>query len=257
MATYEDYKLEDAEDAAMKKSQTAKRAILATAGIASVGGAAFAADAIYDHTHPSTDGLSAQDLNNGLEAGTINDDVLEPEPAPAPTTATKTAEVNTPTPEPAEPDVQFNSTITHYDVETGEQITLNQGTIDGTDFEIVDLDGDGRADIMGVDINGNHILEENEYEMIDNSYNIQMQETDKELIVIHTPSYNDSMPENEYIEEYEDLAYNNPDYNNGVEYSAEIDDTAIDTAADEYLAEDSIYAEDPMDIMTDDTVGLA
>lgn len=239
MANYDDYKLEDAEDAAMKNSQMAKRAILGIGALGAVGAAAYAVSS----TIGSDDNLTSDNLTEGMNAGSVTDDVLDSEPTSSPTpvvnhhhTNYHIDEVHVVVEEPIqnddsgkeivqEPEVKFTESTLIQDSETGEYIGgYDKGTIDGKDFAIVDNDGDGYADVMMYDVNGNKIIEEDEIMELDKDTEIPIGNAKDVAIVTSDELYgnddsNDTIPQNDYYQEFDDLAHNNPDYNNNVQYA--------------------------------------
>ena len=237
--TNEDYQLEELENAAVNKSGNAKR-IAAAAGLFVAGGAAggaasYAATKIpMGEEEPSLDPL---DDNSGEDAGA--NQVHEPDPKPQP------APHPEPKPEP-EPEVTFDKTTHYYDENHNLIATEEEGTIDGKDFSMIDIDGDMKADILAYDENGNGIYDNNEVVELEGRNQIVMgnEATQHEDIFIatNTPDpepYSDPYPynideekgyaDNTIHNDFEDektgesyshdYADNNNDYNNG-EYSA-------------------------------------
>lgn len=75
-----------------------------------------------------------------------------PEPAPAP--------VPEPEPEPAR-EIEVLG-YEHINTEDGSEMDLVVLSVDGTEVGIVDVDMDGRADVMLADVNGDGVIDENE-----------------------------------------------------------------------------------------------
>ena len=272
--TNEDYQLEELENAAVNKSNNAKR-IAAAAGLFAAGGAAgYAAT----HIPMGEEEIEVPDLDedqSGVDAGA--NQVHEPEPKPQPTPQPTQP---TPEPEPEEPEVTFDKTTHYYDEDHNLLITEEEGTIDGKKFSLYDVDGDLKADALAYDENGNGVYDDNEFVALEGRNQIAMgnEATQHEDIFFAT---NDPEPEPEpitlepyYIDEEKDYAdntihndfedektgesyshdyaYNNDDYNNG-EYSAHSSDGssyAYDDAKDD---SDYGYSDLAADDTTDDT----
>lgn len=288
MANYEDYQLDEMENSAVEKSKNLKRGLIAGGAILGVGaGAAFAADQIINNTEDSDiSELSSEDLLAGANAGVEEANQEEPKaeqpaaPAPAPT----------PAPEP-EPVVDIDETVVVYD-EYGNVIeAYDAGTVDGNNFVIYDTDGNGRGDLMAYDENGNGIYEANEIYMLDNkSYELGQGETGKlvvedgfghrEVVLQINPDGTRMVPEdriwanidgpeprnndisditNDFEDEktgeeyHDDLADNNPDYQNeeAEQYSA-----GVDGVHNDFYAENEVdygYDETSSDLASNDT----
>ena len=248
------YQIEDLENEACKKSNAARRA-LAGAGLAAAGaGAAFAADAISAEPEPETV-LTADELADAVTDGVTENDMPEaaaPEESKPEEVHVYHHNVEEKPAAPAEPDVDFNNTTAIHN-QDGELIaSIDEGKINGTDFALYDVDGDGKADFMAFDANGNHIYERDE--IIDvQSENISMQDTSDGLhVVVNTgdtewivepaepePFYDeDSLADinNDFQNEKtgevygEDLAENNDDYRNDEDMMqyASLDEEASD-----------------------------
>lgn len=165
----EDYQLIDAEEEAIKTSSKAKRVVLGAAAVAGAGASAYAADAAYDYTHKD-EGLSNHDIDGGIKAGDITEETLDPVTTPTKTINTNEVVItkdDNDTHPADEDDVQFNRSTYLYN-EEGEYIGgYDEGTINGKDFSIIDYDGDGIADVMTYDENGNRIIDDNEIVQLD------------------------------------------------------------------------------------------
>lgn len=179
------YQIEDLENEACKKSNAAKR-VLAGTGLAAAGaGAAFAATQYAPDAEPETV-LTADDLVDTVTDGVTENDMPEaaaPEESKPEEVHVYHHTVEEKPAEPAEPDVDFNNTTAFHN-QDGELIaSVDEGTIDGTDFALYDVDGDGKADFMAYDVNGNHTYERNEIINVENEH-IYMQDTDDGLHVM-------------------------------------------------------------------------
>ena len=292
MANYNDYQLEDAENAAVQKSKNLKRGLAAGAAVLGVGTAsAYGASKISEGMHQDNDDeLTAEDLIAGAEAGA--DDTLSGEEH----THTHKTVVNenhihihkddtAPVEEPVgNPELDVEETGLIYD-ENGDLVsTYDKGTYQGKDFVVMDMDGNGKGDIMAYDENGNGLFEDHEITYLDNqTYEIGQGEV---LSVYQTDEYgNTQLLGQEYnpaishqghnhqdmmaYEEEEpgiqgihndfedektgevygrDLAENNPDYNNnGAEqYSAGMDNSNDNDIAQYTTEENNDYSENSL-----------
>lgn len=267
-----DYQLEDAENAAVQKSQNLKRGLAVGAGVVAAGGAAYAATQMSGGGGSDTPEVSADDILAGAQAAA---DAAADSADPA--TATVVHDTHhteshvhvhhhhpQPTPNPGqnpggdhEPNVEVQESSLLYD-EDGNYIgAVEEGVIDGKNFKIIDSDGNGKGDLIGIDENGNGIYEDNEISYMDNeSYDIgngktvsiyQQDETGEPVLVARgtpdeiIPSIADNNNpggddidniRNDFEDEKtgevykDDLAENNPDYNNHAEdnlYTAQME----------------------------------
>lgn len=246
--------VEDYEDMAVKNSNTAKRvatgAALFVGGAAVAGGAAYAANAVEDST-PETE-LTTEDLVSGAEAGST-ESVTTEEITHERVVYVHEEPKSEPVPEPEEPSVTWDETINVY-VDGEKASTVQIGTYDDHKFALVDGDGDGNADVLGVDMNNNDHFEEEEKVYFTEDDNVQMNHetaqsnnhffyTNLETGEIQdTPDidvtqneeviYNNFEDEKTGEEYHGDYAENNPDYNPRVDVS---------DGSQEYLAEDRSY----------------
>lgn len=258
MANY-DYNLEDAENAAVNKSKNLKRA--AVVGGAVLGAGAVGAASAYGATHinptpsPSSAGdnneLSSDDILEGGKAMTLEgaEEVID---TPEETSQTVINETHIhihpePVPEPpvAEPVIDVADTNVVLDQYGNPVDVYDSGTIDGKDFVVLDLDGNGMGDVLAYDENGNGVFEQNEiYEMDNRTYEIghgdnltvhQVDEYGNSKIIAREENPYANRPlmaqndddisdiHNDFLDEKtgevyrDDLAENNPDYNNRTE----------------------------------------
>ena len=256
MANYNDYQLEDAENAAVNKSKNLKRGLAVGAAVVGAGAAtAFGATKVAEGMHSNDEPeLTAEDLEAAAQAGadgSTADAVKEANQQP--TVKQTTVEVH-PEDKVVDPELSVEETALIYD-ENGDYIgSVDSGTYDGKDFMVLDTDGNGKGDIMAYDENGNGIYEDHEIVYIDNeTYDMgqgsrlsaYQQTEDGDVVKIYdqpnTGRFAQVEPRHEGIddihndfedektgEEYShDLAENNPDYNNHAEdnnYSAGMSD---------------------------------
>lgn len=158
----QEFQLEELENAAVKKSNNAKR-IAAISGAIVGGGAAGAAGAtiLNNGSHENEDTLTAEDLDKVAEGGSSQ--VTSGGNTEGDNTgggSTGGGVVAGPAPEP-DPEVTFDKT-THIYLDDELYATSVQGTIDGKSFEMVDYDNDGKADVVAYDENGDGIYQDNE-----------------------------------------------------------------------------------------------
>lgn len=263
MDNYNDYELEEMENEAVNKSNNFKKAAVVGAAVLGVGGtAAFAASKLGGED----DTLTEDDLLGVAEAGEVEDEAIESQENEEKVEEVHHHHHHhhhvaaTPAPEP---DVAINETGVVYD-ENGNYIGMfDEGTYDGKAVALYDLDGNGRADVIAYDANNNGHFEADEYSSMDNkSYvmgqgahvahyikdqNGVLHQFDNQMA--YDPSHitspksiiydesRDENGENSQIhndfrdekggEHFDDLANNNPDYNNHADdnsYSASMSD---------------------------------
>ena len=278
-----DYQLEELENAAVNKSNNAKR-IAAAAGLLAAGGAAggaagFAATNIPLGTvEEPMEQLAEEDFEGIAETGAAQ--VSEPQPQPQPQPQYQATPEPAPEPEP-EVDVNFNTTTHYYDEDNNLIATTEEGTVDGHKFTLLDVDGDNQADIFAYDENNNGAYEENEIVTLQGDNQIAMghQATEhKDVFIASNDPAPDPEPEPYDIEDEKDYAdndvhndfedektgedyshdyaENNDDYNNGNEdnYYAENSNDAYDAYEDE-AKDDGDYGYDGLaeNNTTDDT----
>lgn len=231
-----DMNIEDYEDQAVKKSKLAKGIGIAAAG--AVGGAAIVAGTTYAANVGEDDTLDVPLTADEMIPGAQIGEEIEPEPeTPAqPTTQYVYIEKPAPEPEPEkEPEIVWEETNNYY--VDGEKIgSTEEGSYDGHDIMIADIDGDGHADYLAYDANNNHRYEVDEIISLTPQDNIHMgshtahtnnHHYDSDLAYIgEEPSgdyiYANNEPHqihNNFEDEktgedyYGDFAENNPDYN--------------------------------------------
>lgn len=274
-----DYQLEDAENAAVNKSQNLKRGLAVGGGVVAAGaGAAFAATQMTGDGATEGADLTADDILAGAQAAADaageSTDATNATAQPAAQTHVHHTDSHVhihhhPTPGPnaptvqGEPNVEVQESSLLYD-ENGNYIgAVEEGVVDGKNFKIIDTDGNGKGDLIGIDENGNGIYEDNEISYMDNeSYEVgkgkmvSIYQTDEngdpvlvtrgphdqiipEVAVVEHPENGDDINNihNDFDDEKtgevyrDDLAENNPDYNNHAEdnlYTASMDNHATE-----------------------------
>ena len=262
----EDYQLEELENAAVNKSNNAKR-IAAAAGLLATGGAAgYAATHIpMGGSEESIETLTEEDLESVADTGA--NQVQEPEVKPQPVQPQPATPVQPTPPAQDEVDVSFDKTTHYYDENNNLVMTTEEGTVNGQQFKLVDVDGDMRADILAYDADGNGVINEDEIVELSGKDQIAMghatAQHDDQFIAIHEPEpepyiepydineekdYADNTIHNDFEDEKtgetysHDYAENNEDYNNGEvdHYSAESSDDS-DYAYEDEGKEESDY----------------
>ena len=280
--TTNDYSIEEMENAAVKKSNIVKKVGISAALIA--GGAAAAAAATMamdDNTTMPEDAnidLSTEDVAEVAQSGVTSDHTPEnnhsySEVTEEPVTSDSEPEpYPEPEPEP-ETSVTIDSVTNIYDGDD-KVGSVQTGTINGMTYQMVDTDGDGLADDLYVDQDGNGRYDDNEHLSLDDSDGIRMAsnaDTTNNVVYVHdnevSPAPDDISHDNDiandFIEEnsneysddekYSDFAYNNSDYDNhadvsnymeaSVEYN-EDHDMALDDNHDMNIGEDHDMAFD-------------
>lgn len=168
MGNYNDYQLEDAEDAAVRKSKNLKRGLAIGGAVIGAGTAsAYAATTLNDNDETVDTELTPDDIVGGAQAAAdAANEVAEEataQAAPAPK-----AETHKVAHEDAKPQVSVEESTLLYD-EDGNYIgAVDEGKIDGKSFAIIDSDGNGKGDIIAYDKNGNGIFEDDEFSIMDN-----------------------------------------------------------------------------------------
>lgn len=180
--TNDDFQLEELENAAVNKSNNAKRAAAIGAAVAGSGAMGVAGKAIYDnvtdnHENPA-DALTPEDLDSAAQVGA--DQVQAPQetqPEPAPRVSQQPAEpAPHPAPEPPEDeiDITFDKTTHIYDEDNQLLATTEDGTLEGKNFTLIDLDEDMQADILAYDADGSGDYTDNEIVRLTGDDQIQM-----------------------------------------------------------------------------------
>lgn len=262
--------VEDYEDKAVQKSNVAKR--VAVGGAAFVGGAALAGGAAYaagksPAEEQTEEALTTEDIMAGAEAGgEAQPEEVQPQPQQTVTTE-RVVVVEKPAAETYQeeakeaegPEITWDETTNIY---VGDQkvAQIERGTIDGSDFALIDGNADGRADVLAVDANNNKQFDQDEFVAITPEDNIYMGHqtaqvnnnyyepqneggydpyggTDNNLAMNEEPIRNDFEDEKTGEEYHGDFAENNPDYNP----DANVDNYDSANDGGDYLAENDSY----------------
>lgn len=278
----EDYQLEELENVAVNKSNNAKR-IAAAAGLLATGGAAgYAANSIpMDGAEEPVETLTEEDLESVANTGAnqVQEPEVKPQPVqPQPQPATP---VQPATPAQDEVDVSFDKTTHYYDENNNLVMTTEEGTVNGQQFKLVDVNGDMRADFLAYDADGNGVINEDEIVELSGKDQIAMghatSQHDDQFVALHEPEpepyiepynideekdYADNNIHNDFEDEKtgetysHDYAENNEDYDNGeVEHnSAETSDDSDYAYEEEFKDENDYEYNDLADNdTTDDT----
>ena len=196
----EDFQLEELETAAVNKSNNAKR-IAASAGLLAAGGSVGAGVAygLSQGNNPvvePVEELDDEDILDVANAGARQ--VGDPEQYPENDTNTTHANGGsrqTTTPRQDDSDVSFNRTTQYYD-ENGDLVqTVEDGKVDGYDFRLVDYDGDGKADVMGIDVNGDGVYDTSEMQHLSGEDQIQMGHQTNENVAVLPEQPTPEIPE--------------------------------------------------------------
>lgn len=267
----QDYQLEEFENEAVNKSNAAKR-VAAGAGLVGLGvGAGYAANGLTGEGTPQEEVpemLTEEDLEGVANTGA--DQVTEPEVQPV-------ARQYTPAQEPVEakkPEDDVNITFdkTTRFMNNDELImTQEEGTLDGRNFKLIDVDGDMLADIIAYDANGNGVYEDDEIAWLDGNEKVYMghETANTETVRFYGDTFASNDPfgkdpydignekefgtndiHNDFDDEkagesyYNDYADNNQYYNNNADvdqYSAGIEAPEADIAFNEEDKEDEDF----------------
>lgn len=157
--------VEDYENMAVQKSNVAKRVAAGAAvfvgGAAVAGGAAYAANQNDNQTDETP--LTEQDIVNGAGVGETYKQETEE------TTQEHIVYVEKPQPQPQHNDntsedetsITWDNTTDYY-VDGEKQGSIEEGTIDGHKFALVDTTGDNHANYLAIDMNDNGQFEDDE-----------------------------------------------------------------------------------------------
>lgn len=226
--------VDDYENLAVQNSNVAKRVAVGSAvflgGAAVAGGAAYAAN----HAENTETPLTEDDLLSGAEVGSDYAPVEET------TTAATTTEqvvvekpvVVTESEDTANPEITWDETTNYY---AGDEkaMSIEQGTVDGHKFALIDVDGDEHADYLVVDMNDNGKIDEGEVVQYSHSDHVHMGHSTAHVTDHHYDGgfdingnndpnlvarnnigiHNDFEDEKTGESYYGDFAENNPDYN--------------------------------------------
>ena len=171
---YEDNKVEELEDAAVKKSNIAKTVGIA-AGMGVIGaGAAVAANSLMDDEEKevtieeSTD-ISAEDLVDGASQGANNTTIVEEKHITEPHKPTPHGNEGNDNHGDDETRLTVDQNVTVVDEEGNVMASQTSGTLDGKAYVVTDYDGDGLADEIYYDVNGDGEFTPDEGGMLEGS----------------------------------------------------------------------------------------
>ena len=239
--TNQDYQLEELENAAVNKSNNAKRAAMIAAGVVGTAATAGAATHAYDTytddpEHQEVDNLNTEELDNMAKAGA--DVVHEPEVKPEPVNhnGSHTGGGHTPSrPTQNDTDIDFNRTTEIYDSEGRLVSTAIDGQVEGRDFRLVDIDGDKKADLIALDVNGDGTYQDDEIVELNGSDQIDMHvDTRYHNVLVLNEEPEPYSPE---TPDKSDIAYN-PDENRYNEEKTDEIYTSDDDSDNSYAYED-------------------
>ncbi len=171
---YEDYKVEELEDAAVKKSNIAKTVGIA-AGMGVIGaGAAVAANSLMDDEEKETaivedTDISAEDLVDGASQGANNTTIVEEKHITEPNKPTTPHYEGNDKSGGDETRLTVDQNVTVVDEEGNVLASQTTGTLDGKAYVATDYDGDGLVDEIYYDVNGDGEFTPDEGGMLDSS----------------------------------------------------------------------------------------
>ena len=164
--------------------------------------------------------------------------------------------------EPEKSSVTWDETTNYY-VGDDKVASVEEGTVDGHKFALMDIDGDGHADLLAVDVDNNGQFDDNEVVTYTEEDHIHMGHQTARVTEQHYNSMDDVTPNydgqnyvaqnqthqedaihNNFEDEktgesyHGDYAENNPDYNPNVDG---------DNGNDNYLAENDSYEQNEND----------
>lgn len=254
--------IDDYENMAVQKSNVAKR--VAAGAAVFVGGAAVGA--AYAATQPSEGEdsvpLTAEDVVNGADVTSeYQAEPVAEQPAEKVVVVEKPVEKPS-VEEPEKSSVTWDETTNYY-VGDDKVMSVEEGTVDGHKFALMDVDGDGHADLLAVDVDNNGRFDDNEVVTYTEEDHVHMGHQTAHVTEQHYNSVDDITPtydgqnyvaqnqthqedviHNNFEDEktgesyHGDYAENNPDYNPNVDG---------DNSNDNYLAENDSYEQNEND----------
>ena len=256
--------IDDYENMAVQKSNVAKR--VAAGAAVFVGGAAVAGGAAYAATQPSEGEdsvpLTAEDVVNGAD---VTSEYQAEPVAEQPTEKVVVVEKPVEKPsveEPEKPSVTWDETTNYY-VGDDKVASVEEGTVDGHKFALMDIDGDGHADLLAVDVDNNGQFDDNEVVTYTEEDHVHMGHQTARVTEQHYNSVDDITPNYEgqnYVAQnqthQEDVIHNNfedektgesyhGDYaENNPDYNPDVDG---DNGNGNYLAENDSYGQNDND----------
>jgi hypothetical protein len=154
----QEFQLEELENAAVKKSNNAKRAAVAAGVFAAGGAAGGVAAAVVSNSPEQEESLTEEDLDAAIKAGTSQE--TSSDNSGGEKVAPRAEPPVEPRVEP-EAEVVYDKT-THVYVDDELYATSVTGTVDGHNFEMVDFDDDNKADVVAIDENDDGLYQDNE-----------------------------------------------------------------------------------------------
>lgn len=257
--------IDDYENMAVQKSNVAKR--MAAGAAVFVGGAAVAGGAAYAATQPSdteeSTPLTAEDVVNGADVTSK----YQPETVAEQPTTEKVVIVEKHVEKQSVEETEKSSVTwdetTNYYVGDEKVVSVEEGTVDGHKFALMDINGDGHADFLAVDVDNNGRFDDNEVVTYTEEDHVHMGHQTAHVTEQHynsvdeiTPNYDgqnyvaqnqthqEDVIHNNFEDEktgesyHGDYAENNPDYNPNVDG---------DNGNDNYLAENDSYGQNDND----------
>lgn len=244
-----DYRLEELENAAVNKSNNAKR-IAAAAGLLAAGGSAGAAAGMaISHPHHAeanieeVDELGTEEMDATLDAAANQVQEHQSEPQQQPVNNGGNGG-HTPSPKGNDVDVSFNKSTNYYDENGNLVMQSEDGKVNGHNFTVVDYDADGKGDLLAIDANGNGIYDDDEIYALEGNDKIDMGNASHYHEDVYLTN-NTTAVEEEDIEPYniydeKDVAQNTPanmaEEKEGDIYSGE-NETEQETEEDYYVAQ--------------------
>lgn len=266
--TNEDYQLEELENAAVNKSNNAKRAAAAAALLAAGGAAGYAATTIPmgSAEEEPVETLTEEDLEGVADTGAkqVQEPVMKHD------TAQQTTQKVAPT-EPAqkaedEVDMSFDKTTHYYDEDNNLVMTTEEGTINGRQFQLVDVDGDKRADMLGYDNDGNGVINQDELYALSEDEKIPMGHAtpkhDDVFLAINDPEpepyiepydidqekdYADNNIHNDFENEKAGESYSHDYAENSGNYNNNADVESYSAGSNDYAYEEDVKDEEDYD----------
>ena len=254
--TNQDFNVEDYENLSGNDNTTAKRVAAGAAILA--GGAVLGGGVAYAASQPGEEEkevLTTEDVLNGAEAGSEEAVETTQETVTERVVYVETKPEEPETVEPEEPTITWDETTNVY-VDGELKSSTEEGTYDGHHFALSDVDGDGLADVLAVDINDNGVFESNEKLYYTESDNIRMGHatsghenhyfyTNENGEIIEEPPYipgedpgNQEVIHNNFEDEKTGEKYQGDYAENSKDYNPKAD---IDYSEKNYLAEEENY----------------
>lgn len=248
--TNNDFQLEELENAAVNKSNTAKRVGVAAGLMAATAGTAYAATTLAGgSTEPEPEvRIDESEIDNVAQTGAneVEDNAEEAQEQPQVVNNYYTVNVEEPQSQEPETSVHYDKT-THYYDEDGNIIgTSEEGTVNGHHFTIIDSDGDGGGDTVAIDANNNGHYEEDEIHHLEGNDQLAMGHAtaQHEDVVLHDidpvePDPVDPWVEPDVIDDREEVAQNE-DEEDGIHNDFE-DDRAGEEYSNDYAENNENY----------------